>query len=115
MNRTLKPELLDSRPPDDLAARHSRRDLRVVNRIIGNERWFLQVLRSKLRLGERILESGAGTGSIGMALSAAGFIIDSLDICPRPKGCLQLFYEEPWGQIRGGISPHSLRPYTAVE
>jgi SAM-dependent methyltransferase len=85
MNRTLKPELLDSLPPDDPAARHSRRDLRVVNRIIGNERWFLQVLRSKLKVGERVLELGAGTGEIGMALSAAGFAIDGLDICPRPN------------------------------
>jgi hypothetical protein len=84
VNRTLRPELLDSLDPDDPGARHSRRDLRIVNRIIGNEKWFLDVLRSKLKPGERVLELGSGTGEIAMALSAAGIAIDGLDLCPRP-------------------------------
>lgn len=63
---------------------HSRRDLRIVNRIIGNEKWFRQVLRSRLEPGERVLELGSGTGEIGMALSGADLAIDGLDLCPRP-------------------------------
>ncbi len=84
MDRILRSELLDSLPPDDPAARHSRRDLRIVNRIIGSEKWFRQVFLSKLKPGERVLELGSGTGEIGMALSAAGLAVDGLDLCPRP-------------------------------
>jgi len=84
MERTLQPEILDSLSPDDPAALQSRRDLKIVNRIMGNERWFRQVLRRELRSGEQVLELGSGTGEIGMALSAAGIAINGLDLCPRP-------------------------------
>jgi SAM-dependent methyltransferase len=84
MNRMLKPELLDSLSPDDPAALRSRRDLRIVNRILGNKRWFQQVLRDHLGHGERVLELGSGTGELGLALAEAGHAVDGLDLCPRP-------------------------------
>lgn len=85
MDRTLQPELLDSLSPDDPEALHSRRDLQIVNRIIGNERWFRRELGRHLRRGERVLELGAGTGEMGLALSSVDFAIDGLDLWPRPK------------------------------
>jgi len=82
--RALQPELLDSLSPDDPAALRSRRDLRIINLIMGNRGWFRHELRRRLHPGERILELGAGSGEMGLALSAEGFVIDGLDTCPRP-------------------------------
>ena len=40
----LTPELLDSLPPDSPAARHSRRDLRLFNRVLGADYWWRTTL-----------------------------------------------------------------------
>jgi 2-polyprenyl-3-methyl-5-hydroxy-6-metoxy-1,4-benzoquinol methylase len=84
MPRTLKPEILDSLAPDDPAALHNRRDLRIINRIMGNPSWFARALAARLRPGDRVLEIGAGTGELGRALAAKGIPIDGLDLWPRP-------------------------------
>jgi hypothetical protein len=84
MQRTLQPELLDSLPPDHPDARHSRRDLRLINRIMGNHRWFARTLPSLLRPGEQVLEIGSGTGELGVRLAANGVSMNGLDLCPRP-------------------------------
>lgn len=84
MQRTLQSEILDSLSPDDPAAVRNRRDLRVINRIMGNPRWFMRILPKTLRPGERILEIGAGTGELGMRLSSRGIEVDGLDLWPRP-------------------------------
>jgi hypothetical protein len=84
MTRTLTPELLDSLPPDHPDARHSRRDLRLINRLMGNHRWFARTLPPLLRDGERALELGAGTGELSARLDATGVVIGALDFCPRP-------------------------------
>lgn len=85
MPRTLQPELLDALPPDDPAALHSRRDLRLVNRAMGNFRWFARTLPPLVRPGERILELGAGTGELGHSLHRHALALDALDRCPRPS------------------------------
>lgn len=85
MTRTLSPELLDSLPPAHPDAQHSRRDLRVINRVMGNHRWFAHTLPPLLRAGERALELGAGTGELGARLAALDAAVDGLDFCPRPK------------------------------
>jgi 2-polyprenyl-3-methyl-5-hydroxy-6-metoxy-1,4-benzoquinol methylase len=84
MPRTLHPELLDSLPPDHPDAVHSRRDLRLINRIMGNHRWFARTLPPLLRTGERTLELGAGTGELTARLAACGTAVDGLDFIPRP-------------------------------
>ncbi len=84
MKRTLTPEILDSLPPDDPAARHSRRDLRVFNAVLGNTRWFGRRLPSLVRPGERVLELGAGDGELGTGLLRAGLSVAGLDRAPRP-------------------------------
>lgn len=82
--RTLQPELLDSLPHDHPDARHSRRDLRLINAIMGNHRWLARTLPRLLRPGERALELGAGTGELAARLQARGAAVDGLDFCPRP-------------------------------
>jgi 2-polyprenyl-3-methyl-5-hydroxy-6-metoxy-1,4-benzoquinol methylase len=84
MDRILEPEILDSLSPDDPSARRSRRDLRIINRMLGSERWLRHVLRCHLAPGERVIELGSGTGEMGMALAKAGLAVDGLDLCPRP-------------------------------
>ncbi|HVU23316.1 MAG TPA: methyltransferase domain-containing protein [Opitutus sp.] len=84
MKRSVQPEFLDSLPPDDPAARHSRRDLIKVNRLMGNFRWFARILPPLLRPGDRILEIGAGTAELALRLGRAGVPVDALDLCPPP-------------------------------
>lgn len=84
MQRTLQPELLDSLPPDHPDARRSRRDLVLINRIMGNHRWIARTLPALVRPGERVLELGAGTGELGQRLARHGTISDGLDLVPRP-------------------------------
>ncbi|MGA3007523.1 MAG: hypothetical protein ABSE59_06490 [Opitutaceae bacterium] len=84
MQRTVRPELLDSLSPDHPDALHNRRDLRRINGLMGNFDWFANVLPKLLRPGERALEIAAGDGSLGLALAPAGIRYDGLDLWPRP-------------------------------
>lgn len=84
-HRTIQPELLDTLPADHPAALHNRRDLRRVNRAMGNFRWFTRTLPPLLRPGDRVLELGAGTGELGALLHARGIAVDGLDLWPRPS------------------------------
>ncbi len=86
MKRILRPELLDSLPPDSPAARHSRRDLRRLDRFLGNTRWFVQTVPPLARPGETALELGAGEGRLALALRVAGLPTDALDQFPAPPG-----------------------------
>ncbi len=61
MNRTVSPELLDSLPPGSAAARHSRRDLRRFNQLLGNDGWWDRVLPPET-VSQPGLEIGAGDG-----------------------------------------------------
>lgn len=85
MRRVLQPELLDTLPPTHPDALHSRRDLRLTNRLMGNHRWFAHTLPPLLRPGEAVLEIGAGTGELGQRLGSCGVAVDGLDLCPRPE------------------------------
>lgn len=84
MVRSIQPEILDSLPAEHPAALHNRRDLRIVNALMGNSRWVLRTLRAHVRPGDRVLEIGAGLGELGQRLSAAGLRADGLDRWPRP-------------------------------
>jgi hypothetical protein len=84
MLRQLQPEILDSLPPHHPDAIHSRRDLRLINRIMGNSRWFLRTLPPLLIPGENSLELGAGSGELSQALHTRGVATDGLDQVSRP-------------------------------
>jgi hypothetical protein len=82
--RVVLPELLDELPQDSPAAINSRRDLRIINRVLGSSAWFRQVLHGRYRSGERVLEIGAGTGELGMVLHRIAPDLAGLDLGRRP-------------------------------
>ncbi len=84
--RHLQPELLDALTPDDPAALHNRRDLRLTNLIAGSHRWLRRALARHVKSGEPVLEVGAGTGELGLSLHRRGLAVDGLDLWPRPAG-----------------------------
>jgi SAM-dependent methyltransferase len=84
MKRTLTPEILDSLPPEDSSTRHSRRDLRIFNAVLGGTRWLRRTVPACVRSDERVIEIGAGTGDLAASLTRRGFITDGLDLAPRP-------------------------------
>lgn len=86
MQRELKPELLDSLPPDHPDALHNRRDLRLINRVMGNYRWLARTLPDQLHPPGPVLEIGAGTGELAEHLAARGIATDGLDLWPAPAG-----------------------------
>jgi len=67
-NRVVRPEILDSLPPDHPAAIANRRDLRQLNRIMGTSSWIASTLERWYVQGDQILEAGAGDGELGRFL-----------------------------------------------
>lgn len=73
MLRRVKPEILDGLSPDDPEAQRSRRDLRLINRWMGGEKWILRELQAmdaqkKIR---RVVELGAGEAHLALAIARA--------------------------------------------
>jgi hypothetical protein len=85
VQRRLEPELLDSLPPDHPDALHSRRDLRLVNRVMGNAPWFEKNLARRIRPGERVIELGGGTGELSARLRTVTPLVDGIDRIPAPS------------------------------
>jgi hypothetical protein len=83
--RLVKPELLDSLPHDAPSACRSRRDLRMINRLLGSHGWFRGILKPRLRRGEGLLEIGSGDGALGCELMQAGLgVVAGIDLAGRP-------------------------------
>lgn len=86
--RRVQPELLDHLPPDNPAALRSRADLRRLNVLLGNFRWFAAGLAGPLRAlpPPSIVEIGAGDGSLGRCLfrRCPGLVYTGLDLVPPP-------------------------------
>jgi hypothetical protein len=102
MRRTIQPELLDSMSPDDPAARASRRDLRLINRLMGNFGWFAGRLRSAPPSRD-IIELGAGDGGLGMYLHSCdiprgGAAYTGIDLIARPAD-----WPARWGWQQGDL------------
>lgn len=83
-DRTVRSEILDRLSPDAPAARASRRDLRVINRLLGSTSWFRRVLREHRQRGEHVLEIGAGDDELSRALRPIAPLIAGLDLGRRP-------------------------------
>lgn len=86
MSRVLKAEILDALSQDDPAARQSRRELRIINHVMGNFTWFARTVPALLRPGERVIEIGAGDGGLSARLERIGVAADGLDLCSAPAG-----------------------------
>lgn len=58
--RRLEPELLDTLRADDPDAIRSRRELALINTLMGNHRWLVSRLAELVKAGDHIVELGAG-------------------------------------------------------
>ena len=64
-HRIVKPEWLDALPASDPRAQRSRKELRWINFLMGNERWILRQLAAPfMPLAKGIIELGAGDGAL---------------------------------------------------
>jgi hypothetical protein len=85
--RVVAPEILDELPADDPDAARSRRDLRRINFLMGNERWICRVVSNFPEAGLRgIVEFGAGDGELAGKLAAMfpAAHLTACDLAPRP-------------------------------
>jgi len=88
MVRIVQPELLDSLPPDDPEAVRSRRDLRRLDRWLGNSRWILKRVTADGHAASGVVELGAGDGRLCSQLQAAlpDTRVTGIDLNPKPAG-----------------------------
>lgn len=85
--RVVIPEILDHLPPGDPEALRSRRDLRRVNHLMGNERWVCRVVKKFPAVAARgIVEIGAGDGALCGRLARMFPLaaVAAYDLAPRP-------------------------------
>lgn len=85
--RRVIPEHLDRLAPEDREAQRSRRDLRRINHLMGNERWIHRTIRCFPEAAARgIVEIGAGDGRLCTQLADRfpGSIVSAYDLAPRP-------------------------------
>lgn len=78
--RVIEPEWLDSLPADDPSACRSRRDLVLIDHLMGNTRWICRHLPP----GNEIIELGAGSGRLAGAVSRRGHDVTAMDLAPAP-------------------------------
>ncbi len=86
-DRVVIPELLDHLPADDPEALRSRRDLRRINFLMGNERWVCRTLRRfPAEAGRGVVEIGAGDGVLCNQLARLfpTAPVTAHDLAPRP-------------------------------
>lgn len=76
----VEPEILDELPGDDPRALRSRLDLRLINFLMGNERWIEKQVQSS----GSMVELGAGDGSLTRKLQKHGWVT-GLDFQPKPN------------------------------
>ncbi len=81
MQRTLFTEQLDFLPAHDARARRSRRDLRRINRWMGNDVWWRRAVAPLINVQDRVLEIGPGDGGFR---PLPDHVVDGLDRMPVP-------------------------------
>ncbi|WP_035613850.1 hypothetical protein [Haloferula sp. BvORR071] len=89
MQRLVEPEIIDQLPPDHPDVVRSRRDLKMINFLMGNERWIARKIRAfPAALGRGVIEIGAGEGTLlaSLARKHPGISLRGCDLAPRPAG-----------------------------
>jgi 2-polyprenyl-3-methyl-5-hydroxy-6-metoxy-1,4-benzoquinol methylase len=87
MRRIVVPEILDHLAADDAEALRSRRDLRRINFLMGNDRWVLAAVRGFSEVAEKgIVEIGAGDGMLSgkLARRFPKAPVTAYDLAPSP-------------------------------
>ena len=85
--RVVIPEFLDCMSPDDPEAMRSRRDLRRVNRLMGNDQWICRTAAKFPEIAHRgIVEIGAGDGALCNRLQKLfpSAPVAAYDLAPAP-------------------------------
>lgn len=85
--RRLQPEWLDLLPANDPRVVRLRRDLRLINWLMGNHRWLLRQLKTQLTHARGgVCELGAGDGSLLARIHGRwpSLPLTGLDRAPRP-------------------------------
>lgn len=89
MLRVVEPEIIDQLPPDHPDVVRSRADLKVINFLMGNERWIArQIARFAGPRNQGVVEIGAGEGTLlaRLAKKYPGIPLTACDLAPRPEG-----------------------------
>lgn len=87
MQRIVEPEILDHLPAEHPDARRSRRDLKLINFLMGNEHWIAaQIADHPAARAKGVVEIGAGTGTLlrRIATSHPHIRLTACDLAPRP-------------------------------
>lgn len=88
MERVVVPEILDELEGRDPRAVRSRRDLRLINALMGNERWIAGEL-GKLEGLRTVTEMGAGRGELVNRLAGKGWTATGYDLQPKPESLVK--------------------------
>lgn len=89
MQRVVEPEIIDQLPPDHPDVVRSRTDLKVINFLMGNERWLARQISAHADArAQGVLEVGAGEGTLLARLAERypGIPLTACDLAPRPEG-----------------------------
>ncbi|QJE94967.1 class I SAM-dependent methyltransferase [Luteolibacter luteus] len=89
MLRVVEPEIIDQLPPDHPDVIRSRRDLKVINFLMGNERWITRkIAEFPSARNKGVLEIGAGEGTLldRLAKKYPDIPLTACDLAPRPPG-----------------------------
>jgi hypothetical protein len=86
LDRVIIPEILDSLNSADPRAIRSRRDLRLIDLFLGNSRWIARQLQKQTPPPARIIEIGAGEGTLCRKVQTAlpASTVTGLDLIQRP-------------------------------
>jgi trans-aconitate methyltransferase len=91
--RVVVAEILDSLPANDPDAIRTRRDLRLVNLLMGNERWVCRSIAPfrEIAVAHGIVEIGAGDGALceKLAKRHPAAAVAGYDLAPRPGNLSQ--------------------------
>lgn len=86
--REIRPELLETYPDDHPDAIEGRKELLMVNAIMGNHRWIIRTLRREVQRGWKVTELGAGDGKLSLRLAEAGIFnhseLHAMDLASKP-------------------------------
>lgn len=89
MQRVVEPEIIDELPPGHPDVIRSRKDLKVINFLMGNERWIARQIGSfAAGCSQGVIEIGAGEGTLldRLAKRHPALPLTGCDLAPRPVG-----------------------------
>ncbi|WP_178087033.1 hypothetical protein [Methylacidimicrobium tartarophylax] len=96
MERVIPSVLFEPLPAESREARRSQRELRRINRLMGNFGWFRRQLRRRLRDFMRGVEIGAGDGTLGRLLYLDPMLRDKLSLTGLDRAGRPASWPLPW-------------------